>query len=108
MATAIYVEHEEFGEMLGAMMYSPTSQRIEWLAGRPDGRRQGIGTALMEYMLETFPDNSCIEVKTFVETAPSGKAAQSFYRHCGFQPKGILEDVNHRNAGHPFHLFVKE
>lgn len=106
-STAIYVENKDTSEIIGAMMYSPHSFHIGWLAVRPNYRRKGIGTALVQYMVAAMHKDVPIRVKVFLETDPPGKVAHAFYRSLGFTPKEIQEDLDHRNARRPFQVFVK-
>jgi ribosomal protein S18 acetylase RimI-like enzyme len=107
-STAIYIENELTDEIIGAMLYSTKSNRINWIAVSPSHRREGIGTSLIEYLLGKLPKNDRIEVKTFLETEAQGKASRGFYKSLGFMPKEIMNDINNENAGIPFQLFVKE
>lgn len=106
--TAIYVEDNESSEIIGAMIYSPKSNHIGWIAVNTKHRRQGIGSALVNYMFKKLPKDVPIKVKTFLETDEPGQTAHCFYKSLGFQPKEILDDVNNENAGKPFYLFIKE
>lgn len=107
-STAIYIQKENSNEIIGAMTYSPNSNHIGWLAVSPNHRRKGIGSALAKYMFDKLPKNIPIKVRTFLETDIPGKTAQSFYKSLGFKPKEILEDINNKNAGNPFHLFIRD
>jgi ribosomal protein S18 acetylase RimI-like enzyme len=95
-------------KIMGAMTYSPKSNEIGWLAVYPSMRRKGVGRSLVEYMLAKLPKTTPIKVKTFLITDKPGVAAQSFYRSMGFRARGIEEDKDNRNGGHPFRVFVNE
>jgi ribosomal protein S18 acetylase RimI-like enzyme len=106
-STAIYVENKDTSEIIGALMYSPHSFHIGWLAVRPNHRRKGIGTALVRYMFALMRKDVPIRVNVFLETDPPGKVAHAFYMSLGFSPKEIQDDLDHRNAGRPYQVFVK-
>lgn len=52
----------------------------------PSARREGIGTALLRYVVSQAGANGA--TKIFLEVRASNLGAQSFYRAHGFQPAG--------------------
>jgi ribosomal protein S18 acetylase RimI-like enzyme len=103
--TAAYVSESEAGPIIGAMILSPRSRHIGWLAVGKAHRHRGIGSALVRYAIDILGTDTPIHVSTFTETDPQGPAAHGFYRSLGFRPLRIEEDVDNLNAGKPFHLF---
>ncbi len=104
--TAIYIENNN--QIIGAMIYSPNQNHIGWLAVHKQYRRQGIGTALVNYMFEELPDRKQFLVKTFIEGEAQSLLAHPFYKSLGFVAKEIdYSDMQH-NANHPMQIFIKE
>ncbi|MBT3272393.1 MAG: GNAT family N-acetyltransferase, partial [Spirochaetales bacterium] len=95
-------------DILGAMLYSPSSRHIGWLAVHPNHRRTGIGTALANYLIRELGVSEPILVKTFLESDEPGESAHRFYNSLGFEQECIVDDKDGRNAGHPFHLLIKK
>ncbi|WP_432662999.1 GNAT family N-acetyltransferase [Wukongibacter baidiensis] len=105
--TAIYVEDRSLPDspIIGAMIYSPNQNHIGWFAVHPKYRRMGVGSSIMEYMLNKLVDAREIKVKTFLYDDNYGKAARSFYVKNGFIGKDILRDEE--EYPHPVQVFIK-
>ena len=56
------------------------------LAVKPEHRRRGVGTALVEVIVERFRRDGVIQV--FLEVRESSHSAISFYGRLGFRPVG--------------------
>jgi ribosomal protein S18 acetylase RimI-like enzyme len=104
--TAVFVRSPADDAIVGAMIYSPRSRHIGWLAVGRRYRRLGIGTALVRYALEQLGATDPVDVRTFLMSDPPGPTAHEFYRSLGFRPVGIEDDTDGRNAGKPFVLFA--
>jgi ribosomal protein S18 acetylase RimI-like enzyme len=104
--TALYVSERDDGPIVGAVMYSPRSRHIGWLAVAKRCRRHGAGRALVEHVINSLSMDAPIRVRTFMESDPPGPTAHAFYRSLGFEMIGVEEDMDHLNAGRPFCVFV--
>ena len=72
--------------VVGVLTFSPSLSVIACMAVHPDYRRRGIGSALIERMLELMPGTQPISVTTFREGDPMGDAPRALYQRFGFVP----------------------
>ncbi len=73
-------------EVVGAALLSRDDQphRIHWLAVRAESRRAGIGSSLLQAIIERWDDGQLIDVITFGADVSEGEAARALYRAHGF------------------------
>lgn len=63
---------------------------IHWLSVRATSRRNGIGAALMEAIVDRWPTGD-IEVVTFRADNADGLPARRYYENFGFENRGATE-----------------
>jgi predicted GNAT family N-acyltransferase len=69
-------------------LFSGDQAQIAWVATTPEARGQGIGTALMRFILDAADAAGTREVALAAQAH-----AEAFYRRLGFIPAGPLYDV---------------
>ena len=93
---AIFVAEDEVGQVIGLLS---ASQRwtlwhtgpcalIEELVVDERARRQGVGQALIQAVLDWARDRGCSEIE--VSTDSDNMDAQAFYRRLGFENEALL------------------
>ena len=89
-----YCVHHLPDRLAGAMLLGGAEGQywIRWLAVSLDCRNLGVGTALVETALKTFPSGSMVYVDTFADDTKDGKAARGLYVACGFTPVSLVCD----------------
>ncbi len=80
--TALCVKSKD--DIVGFLIYSLSSNCLGCMAVHPDHRRNGIGSLMIDKMLNHFPVNSTITVSTFRENDSLGVAPRALYRKLGF------------------------
>jgi GNAT superfamily N-acetyltransferase len=89
--TAICIRHEDGppgAPVVAGLLFSPKPSvyKIGWLAVTERSRRQGLGSRLVEAVIEKAVSPAELAVITFGETDPEGEPARRFYKKLGFQP----------------------
>jgi ribosomal protein S18 acetylase RimI-like enzyme len=102
--TAVYIE--EYGKIIGGVVYSTSSNHISWLGVDPQYRRKGIGTLLVKFALEKLNEKNEIKVRTFIEEHWQSKISHPFYKSLGFEPNEVIYENMENNAGHPMIEFI--
>ena len=69
----------------------PPIYRIGWLAVARSHRRTGLGTALVEHVVEQIPPPAELVVTTFGPGVRGGAPARRFYEQVGFVPAETLQ-----------------
>jgi GNAT superfamily N-acetyltransferase len=89
-----YCVHYLPGRLAGAMLLGGAEGGywIRWLAVDSDRRNLGVGKALVEVALKTFPSGSKVYVDTFADDTKDGKAARRLYEGCGFTPFSLVRE----------------
>ena len=74
--------------LMGGMLFSakPPVYHIGWLSVAGRGRRQGVGTALVEHAIGLVKPPAELLVETFGEDNPGGLPARRLYERLGFEP----------------------
>ena len=80
--------HFAAGVLIGG---SGNEHWIRWLGVYSQFRQSGVGSSLVEAVLQRIPPTSDVFVDTFVAGSPGGKAARHLYMSFGFKPVGPLE-----------------
>jgi GNAT superfamily N-acetyltransferase len=75
--------------VLGAALLSRADQphSINWLAVRADARRRGVGSELLNVIINRWPAGN-ITVVTFGPDVPGGQPARRLYERYGFTSRG--------------------
>jgi GNAT superfamily N-acetyltransferase len=81
--TALVVADQ--AKVVGGVLLSRDGQphQIYWLYVRRSRRREGVGIALLEAVLERWPTGN-VEVATFTADSPGGQPARALYERFGF------------------------
>ena len=81
--TALVVADQ--AKVVGGVLLSRDGQphQIYWLYVRRSGRREGVGIALLDAVLERWPTGN-VEVATFTADSPGGQPARALYERFGF------------------------
>ena len=72
------------GKVVGVLLFSTKNNMLSFLAVHPDYRRRNIATIMIREMFHNLDRTKNIEVDTFGEGDPAGKAARAFYKKIGF------------------------
>jgi GNAT superfamily N-acetyltransferase len=72
-------------KVVGGVLLSRDGQphQIYWLYVRRSRRREGVGIALLEAVLERWPTGN-VEVAIFTADSPGGQPARALYERFGF------------------------
>ncbi len=97
--TALCVKFEN--QIVGILLFSINSQCLSCMAVHPCYRKNGIGSALVEKMIELFAANIDIWVSTFRENDKLGVAPRALYQKFGFVADELT--IEH---GYPNQKFV--
>ena len=81
--TALVVADQ--AKVVGGVLLSRDGQphQIYWLYVRRSRRREGVGIALLDAVLERWPTGN-VEVATFTADSPGGQPARALYERFGF------------------------
>lgn len=82
------------GELLGAIGFSRTNNRISWFAVFERHRRRGIGKRLLQTALRQLDRTKEITVETFHSECLPGLPARALYQSAGFAEKEVYHDEN--------------
>lgn len=86
---AFIVYHDN--EISGLISFSYKNHEIAFLAVSPKFRHQGIGKSLILDVKKHFRPEDMLQVTTFRENDPKGKAAIACYKSCGFITSELTE-----------------
>lgn len=89
------------GHLAGFLLFFEKRHMLSCMGVAAAYRRQGIGRALIEQMLERMPDDEEIHVVTYRADDPMGKGARALYQSMGFEPDALLETF-----GYPEQEFI--
>jgi ribosomal protein S18 acetylase RimI-like enzyme len=82
-------------EISGLIIFSYKSHEILFLAVNPKCRQKGIAKNLIREVIKCFKPGDRIQVITFREDDPKGKAAVACYHACGFMDDAKIEVMNY-------------
>lgn len=85
-----YIAYHE-NEIAGLITFSYRSKEIMFLAVNPKFRNGGIAKGLINYVKKCFRPGDMLQVVTFRENDPKGRAAVECYHSCGFIDVELLE-----------------
>lgn len=87
-------EGYEGSPLLGGLLFSrtPPVYTLGWLAVAAQGRRRGVGRALVRYALDLVLPPAEVIVTTFGLGRPEGEPARRFYAAMGFAPAEVAPD----------------
>lgn len=77
-------------QLVGVMLYGISAKKISFLATHPAYRKQGIGSKLVEAVLELFNPQDDIQVTTFRADDKRGDAPRRLYFKYGFEPSELV------------------
>ena len=97
--TALCVKKDQ--EVVGLLLFSYDAQCLSCMAVHPKHRRNGIAYAMVEKMIDLFPDHLDIWVTTFREDDILGKAPRALYKKFGFEARELIVEF-----GYPSQKFV--
>ncbi len=90
------------GEIAGVLLYSLKAKCLSCMAVSPRHRRRGVGSMLMERMIELFPSGGEIRVTTFREGDSLGAAPRALYKKFGFVESELIME-----HGYPMQKLVR-
>lgn len=80
---------KEDGRVIGVLLFSPKRNQLSCMAVRPEYRRQGVATRLVERMLDCLDSARDVTVTTFREGDERGRAPRALYQKLGFIPDAL-------------------
>ncbi len=93
--------------VVGILLFSVKSNRLNCLAVHPEFRRRGIGTGMVCLAFEKMDLTKDIVVETFREEESKGTAPRAFYQKLGFSA-GELKTLQMGGKEHPVQTFVRK
>lgn len=78
-------------EIAGAIAFTRENHEITFLAVNPKYRHRGIAKSLIKEVIKCFRPGDMLQVVTFRNDDPKGKAAIACYHSCGFKNDALLE-----------------
>lgn len=91
--TALCMKYE--GEVVGILLFSYNSKCLSCMAVHPNYRRKGIGSALIEKMIASLPNNVDISVTTFRKDDIKGIAPRQLYKKYGFEEDELVTEFDY-------------
>ena len=86
--------HREEGKAVGYVMFSHTpdspSVHVGWIAVEAEHRRRGIGSRLLQQVVDAASEQGAKEITLHVRVSNAG--AMKFYRTLGFEVVGRMKD----------------
>lgn len=84
-------------ELVGYMLlqYQADEMEVHTFAVKPERRREGIGTKLMDHAMDEARGRGVKYI--YLQVRPSNEAAANLYRRFGFQVAGIRHGYYHDN-----------
>ena len=86
-AYIVYYENE----IAGLITFSLRSKDIKFIVVNPKFRNRGIAKGLINHVKKCFHPGDMLQVVTFRENDPKGRAAVECYHSCGFIDLELLE-----------------
>ena len=80
---------KEDGRIVGVLLFSKKRNQLCCMAVRPEYRRQGVATRLVERMLDCLDPARDVIVTTFREEDEKGGAPRALYQKLGFIPDAL-------------------
>jgi GNAT superfamily N-acetyltransferase len=90
------------GEMAGVLLYSIKAKCLSCMAVSPRHRQKGVGSMLVEKMIELFPQGGEAWGTTFREDDPLGAAPRALYKKFGFVESELIME-----HGYPVQKLVR-
>ncbi|MGI5898705.1 MAG: GNAT family N-acetyltransferase [Christensenellales bacterium] len=90
------------GEIVGVLLYSLKAKCLSCMAVSPLHRQKGVGSLLVEKMIQSFPPDAEISVTTFREGDPLGDAPRALYGKFGFADGELIME-----HGYPMQKLVR-
>lgn len=101
---AYCIRRKEETGLCGGVIIDPANHEIVWLAVSESCRRRGAGSLLLDYAIEHLDHTVSINLVTFADTVPEGRAARELYLKFGFRDR---KPVGKNPAGFPVVLMVR-
>jgi ribosomal protein S18 acetylase RimI-like enzyme len=105
-----YYDSDKLVGFISLKKFNESVIEISWMAVLPEKHNQGIGSALVQYVIYTLKGNYALcKVKTLAHTAADEgyERTRHFYQKLGFISTEIIDPYSEWGEGNPCEVFIK-